>query len=64
MTELKPCPYCGNKKVILLYDPLVKGYFVECNLYACNRIYVDYFETAEDAVESWNRGKNDNRTSS
>lgn len=66
--EMKPvlgeCPWCGNKEVFLDVDissgePL---YYVDCQIWDCNRIQVDFYETPEEAIEAWNsierRGEN------
>ena len=51
MTELKPCPFCGSKKIQDNYD---WGYFwVECKDCKCKG--PDSFEDYEKALQKWNR---------
>lgn len=57
--ELKPCPFCGNTKM-LVYEE--KGRFgftewiVECDSHycACQPTAHDSYQTKEEAVEAWN----------
>lgn len=50
--KLKPCPYCGNENVEL--KMCGAGYYVECDIYACNRLSYAIFPRAIEAVEAWN----------
>lgn len=59
MDKLIPCPFCGNKDVHLNIEPWSGFWFVECNVYACNRTSVPMFETKEEAIEAWNKGERD-----
>lgn len=59
MTELKPCPFCGNRK-IGIYDTcsskFTKSYkTVECQ--QCGAIMFDSDEkhSLNDVIEAWNR---------
>ena len=52
MTELKPCPFCGNKAMIFNSS---FGYFVSCNV--CE-VETPAFEYRETAIEAWNRRVN------
>lgn len=52
MKELKPCPFCGNERVELIYNPLVNKFCICCpNCYASGPL----LETEHLATESWNR---------
>ena len=68
MAELKPCPFCGGSAKIyyapanLLNDIPCFGVCCErCNVMigtvAANR--TDFFRTANDAVDAWNRRTDD-----
>ena len=50
MTDLKPCPFCGEK-IIGLHGV---GYaiFVQCPF--CGATF-PMFDTVEEAIEAWNR---------
>lgn len=50
--DLKPCPYCGNKNLELIAGG--NGFYVSCNVYACNSPYSKLYKKAMDAVEAWN----------
>lgn len=54
--RLERCPYCGNKNARLDLDPWNGLWSVECDVYACDRMSVEYFQTADEAIEEWNRG--------
>ena len=50
--QLKPCPSCGNKKVVIIEieRPSIK-YAVWCT--DCNA-HSSYFVSREDAIKVWN----------
>lgn len=57
MTELKPCPFCGEEPEIVSYISYHKTvYKVRCNNRDCPIIAatLDYI-SIEDAIEAWNR---------
>ena len=56
--SLKPCPYCGNENVELKIAGSGAGYYVECEVYACNRPGYKIYSRAMDAVKGWNNGSN------
>ena len=59
--ELKPCPFCGQKKTVVLNqeeDGVQKGmYQVICNCLkgGCGSSS-GYWYFDEEAIEAWNRG--------
>ena len=52
--KLKPCPYCGNKKVKLRCDPFRGLYYVDCGRYFCNRIEVSGYPSRSLTAKAWN----------
>ena len=50
--ELKPCPFCGGKAEIEMDDSWYWNYHVLCQ--EC-KIGTDCYETADEAIEAWNR---------
>ena len=60
MAELKPCPFCGREGE-LHQKRRLGTWIVECTNNSCPAscmIGYDY-DTADDAIEAWNRGVND-----
>lgn len=63
MTKLKPCPFCGGKAKLFSAKANTAGtrfvYWVECNLegtLTCGCIPKTWqCDTAEEAVETWNK---------
>ena len=60
--ELKPCPFCGSKQIILDCWEGIHGmnYFVRCRkcritLYSSDGFMLKSFATAKAAVKAWNR---------
>lgn len=53
---LKHCPYCGNTNVKLKADYMGEKvrYYIDCEVYACNRVQVQYYDTPKEAIEAWN----------
>lgn len=52
-TELKLCPFCGDK-VTIHYG--ADGYTPYCRNDKCIAYYLEiWFDTYEEAVEAWNR---------
>ena len=49
---LKPCPFCGGKAEIEMDDDWYWNYHVFCQ--EC-KIGTDCYETADEAIEAWNR---------
>ncbi len=50
--KLHPCPYCGNKDVVLATCP--GGlYSVVCPLYACTRLMARLYFSKADALKGW-----------
>ena len=52
MKELKPCPFCGGEAEIEMDDSWYWNYHVFCQ--EC-KIGTDCYETADEAIETWNR---------
>ena len=52
MKELKPCPFCGGEAEIEMDENWYWNYYVFCQ--EC-KITTDYYETADEAIEAWNR---------
>ena len=52
MRELKPCPDCGGEAEIEMDDCWYWNYHVFCQ--EC-KIGTDYYDTADEAIEAWNR---------
>lgn len=66
MTELKPCPFCGNCDAFLESFKVRKGYeaVVQCNGCLVHMGTITY-DTEEEAIEAvkkaWNRRTHENR---
>lgn len=59
MKELKPCPFCGSKKIIITDDCENSPYSNVCcccdfNQGGCGAAS-GYRSTATEAIEAWNR---------
>ena len=52
MKELKPCPFCGGEAEIEMDESWYWNYHVFCQ--EC-KIGTDYYETADEARQAWNR---------
>lgn len=67
MEDMKPCPFCGGRKLYQFVYPYrrkpgLRGCYVRCT--RCNACTGNY-ETIEDAREAWNKRKgNGNDTDS
>lgn len=57
MIELKPCPVCGLKAV-LVESVNTQRFHVECTNATCSRYMTPWFPTKREAVEAWNRRVN------
>ena len=55
MSELLPCPYCGNENVTLEFNRFRGFYYIDCGRYACNRTVILGYSTKEEAIEEWNK---------
>lgn len=49
MNELKPCPFCGDKDVVVTKPAMWQGWCRNCTSIGAPRT------TAEEAIEAWNR---------
>lgn len=47
---LKPCPFCGNKHIILNYHP-IEAY---CTKPYCHGNYSKPYPNIEEAIKAWN----------
>ena len=62
MAELKPCPFCGGKASVKQVRGDTQRFYVDCDLSkgSCACIPSTWqYDTAEEAVEGWNRRAND-----
>lgn len=67
MTDvLKPCPFCGGVAVLQYTDDNNSRPFVQCKFGTmrtpkcpASRLYLWDYLTVEEAVEAWNRRKDD-----
>lgn len=50
-TELKPCPFCGSKNIVLTSHGAVIV-FVQCD--DCCATF-PHFDSEEEAINTWNR---------
>lgn len=51
--ELKPCPFCGHKAV-LMKDRV--GYYIQCDNGLCKVLPTTwYYDTELEAIGAWNR---------
>lgn len=58
--ELKPCPFCGNSKSILLHENIMDCYFIGYSVSCCGcGVETRYFKSKEKAAEAWNRRADD-----
>ncbi len=57
MTELKPCPFCGNDAV--LYEEYEGGWVIECKV-----CFVKIWRknSKKAAIKAWNRRANNDHT--
>ena len=63
MSDLKPCPFCGSTGEIE-HKRVLDTWIVQCSNQECPASYMigwDY-DTAEDAIEAWNRRVKDERS--
>ena len=67
MTELKPCPFCGNRPEIFVDNALFSlfqedeentNFKVSCH---CG-IHTKFHQTRKEAIETWNRRVGDGLT--
>lgn len=56
MAELKPCPFCGGR-AMLINLPYSRKIFVKCEEQCCEQNLI--YKTREEAIEAWNRRAND-----
>ena len=56
MSELKPCPFCGETPRIIEheYTDVDNTYGIKCK---CGTQGFQFWETIDDAIEAWNRRK-------
>ena len=52
MTELKPCPFCGDKEIVVSPTGFHGAYIAYC--IQCHSNTGDY-DTKEEAIAAWNR---------
>ena len=62
MIDLKPCPFCGGKAVMISEPYTHNRFMVGCkdsnNVCKCEPC-TNLFDTPEKAAEAWNRRAND-----
>ena len=67
MKELKPCPFCGGKKIRMYSkrDNSVHGFMHICEGFDEPMVKVEsrFFSTEEEAIEAWNRRLTDDKHS-
>ena len=51
--DLKPCPICGSKSALVEK----KIYGVSCCNYNCDKTFIEFYESKEEAIEMWNNGE-------
>ena len=56
MSDLKPCPFCGDT-YISIHSTKGGNYIVGCNTLKCIGLYCEgkLFNSKEEAIEAWNR---------
>ncbi len=68
MTELKPCPFCGEIPVVFSSYAAnairtFTGYFVSCDNIDCEQLpESDRYWSKEEAINDWNRRVDDGKT--
>ena len=56
MSELLPCPFCGNEALLLgggEYEGIQQGYTVECHNCSATTAYFGA-DNMQEAIEAWN----------
>lgn len=53
MNELKPCPFCGCKDVVMDRDFETDTYAVRCG--GCQAVVWQYYAVKDEAEAAWNR---------
>ena len=56
MTELKPCPFCGDT-YIMTHHTKHCNYVIGCNTLSCVCLWTEgkLYSDKEKAIEAWNR---------
>lgn len=57
MSELLPCPFCGNEALLLgggEYEGIQQGYTVECHNCSATTAYFGA-DNMQEAIEAWNK---------
>ncbi|MFC1567336.1 Lar family restriction alleviation protein [Thermodesulfobacteriota bacterium] len=63
MSELKPCPFCGEEvkthwRMYYYYDYPTKEYYAMCLYHKCPvKPKTMYYLTEEEAIKAWNTRK-------
>lgn len=52
MSELKPCPFCGGKAVVI-HEPFTNTVHIEC--ISCGATSVRHLDNEKQAIKKWNR---------
>ena len=57
MEKLKPCQFCGGKAYVQshIFDGVPETYGVLCANGKCYTSGWQFYDTAEEAIEAWNR---------
>lgn len=53
MAELKPCPFCGWKPMIIVDEKTEEKFGVKC--FSCYGMIEPRKETKDEAIKAWNR---------
>lgn len=55
MKELKPCPFCGNKVVVIAQHNLDCGTVYQGYCFVCGVLGPDYGGTEQQSIDAWNK---------
>lgn len=56
MKYLKPCPFCGYDKPMIIEHPM-GGFQVHCPRYACSQSLITIYPSKEQTIKMWNEMK-------
>lgn len=63
MSELKPCPFCGNHSVLEIDEPFfISGSRIESVTIYCSECDAEMtYDTEEQAIDMWNNRPHENK---